>query len=100
LRETLARAGVQLGELSVPQPWSKVLEREESHERGLVPFPRPRTPEEEVALKRMSELRRAAVLCLSAHGIPEDEAASSTSYIVLGLFNALSMRDTVLVEPL
>jgi hypothetical protein len=105
LREALARAGVQLGELSVPQPWSKVLERVEKR-RAATPLERlqewlrPRTPEEEVALKRMSELRRAARLCLSAHGIPDDGAASSTSYIVLGLFNALSMRDTVLVKPL
>jgi len=105
LREALARAGVQLGELSVPEPWSKVLERVEKW-GAAIPLERlpewlqSRTPEEEVALKRMSELRRAAVLRLSAHGIPEDEITSSTSYIVLGLFNALSTRDTVLVEPL
>ena len=105
LREALARAGVQLGELSVPQPWSKVLERVEKW-GAAIPLERlpewlqSRTPEEEVALKRMSELRRAARLCLSAHGIPEGEVAPPTSYIVLGLFNALSTRDTVLVEPL
>ena len=100
LREALARAGVQLGELSVPQPWSKVLEREGARERGFVPFPRPRTPEEEVALKRMSELGQAARLRLSAHGIPDAQPLVSTSSIVLDLFNALSMRDTVLVVPL
>jgi hypothetical protein len=105
LRETLARAGVQLGELSVPQPWSEVLERVEKRQAAtplerLQEWLRPRSPEEEVALKRMSELDRAARLCLSAHGIPDVWAAPPTSYIVLGLFNALSMRDTVLVEPL
>jgi hypothetical protein len=100
LREALAQAGVQLGELSMPQPWSKVLEREGSRKRGLVPFPRPRTPEEAAALEWMSELRRAAVLCLSAHGIPDARSALPTSHIILGLFNALSTGDTVLVEPL
>jgi len=105
LREVLARAGVQLGELSVPQPWSEVLERVEKRQAAtplelLQEWLRPPSPEEEVARKRMRELDRAARLCLSAHGIPDDGVAPSTSYIVLGLFNALSMRDTVLVEPL
>jgi hypothetical protein len=99
-REALAQAGVQLGELSMPQPWSKVLEREGSRKRGLVPFPRPLMPEEAAALEWMSELRRAADLCLSAHEIPDARSVLPTSYIILGLFNALSMRDTVLVETL
>ena len=105
LREALARAGVQLGELSVPQPWSEVLERVEKRQAAtplerLQEWLRPRSPEEEVALKRMSELKRAALLCLSAHGVPDAQPLGSTSSIVLGLFNALSMRNTVLVEPL
>jgi hypothetical protein len=97
-KEALARAGLQLEELSVPQPWSKVLEREGS--RGpVVPIPRPRTPEEEAAFERMCELRRAAELCLSARGIRDAQSLSPTSYIILGLFNALSVRTTVLVGP-
>jgi hypothetical protein len=99
LREALAQAGVQLGELSMPQPWIKVLEREGSRD-AVVPFPRPRTPEEAAALEWMCELDRAADLCLSAHEIPDARSVLPTSYIILGLFNALSMRDTVLVETL